>query len=464
MMPRPLYLIEFNELCPSLLARFIGQGELPHFRRLYESSTIYTTDAGEEPPNLEPWIQWPTVHFGVPYAEHKIFHLGDGRSYRGKGIAQILSDAVVRVGVCGSMNVNYCELNGYLIPDPWDKDGQAHPAWLQPFYRTVANQVQESSREGAGSKGDLVRFGLFMLNHGLRPSTMKAIAAQLLAERRDPGLKWRRAVLLDAIQYDLFRFLNRQFQTQFATFFCNSTAHFQHYYWRNMEPERFEVPPPETDHPSLRGAILYGYRAMDRIIGQFLRDYRDATLVLATGLSQQPWVETTKCTFRPIQFEELLAFAGVHLPASAVKPVMAEQFFIDCPGEAMASECEARLRQLSLESEPLMTVERTGQSVFGGCAITTPTDAGRLVTGHGGATRRFGDLFYMIHSMRSGRHHPDGVLWVRNGVHRVVEGHVPLTAVAPTILHHFGVTPPTSMEHPGLAPASSGGAVVSGVA
>ena len=47
------------------------------------------------------------------------------------------------------MNLNYGKLDGYVIPDPWDKDGQAQPDWLQPFYRTVAGQVQESSREGA---------------------------------------------------------------------------------------------------------------------------------------------------------------------------------------------------------------------------------------------------------------------------------------------------------------------------
>src|SRR5262249_8409251 len=147
--------------------------------------------------------QWPTVHFGVPYADHKIFHLGDGQSYRRRGVAQVLSDAGFRVGVFGSMNTNYGPLNGYVIPDPWDKDGKTYPAWLQRFYRTVSNQVQESSREGAGSKGELLRFGLFMLRHGLRPPTVRDIGAQLLAEHRDPGLKWRRAVLLDAIQYDL---------------------------------------------------------------------------------------------------------------------------------------------------------------------------------------------------------------------------------------------------------------------
>ncbi len=311
MQAAPLILIEFNELCPALIERFVAEGMLPNFRRFYQSSTVFTTDAGEDEPNLEPWIQWPTVHAGMSFAEHGIFHLGDGRRLREKCVAELLSDAGIPVGVCGSMNTNYGRLNGYVLPDPWDKDGVAHPESLAPFFRTVARQVQESSREGGLSKKEMLRFGLFLLRHGLTFGTARAVVAQLLAERRDPGIRWRRALLLDRIQYDVFRHLNRRNGVRFATFFANSTAHFQHYYWRNMEPERFDSPPPESDHASLRDAIRDGYRGMDALLGRFLDDYPQAVLVLCTALSQRPWTETTKCTFRPRQFETLLDFAGI---------------------------------------------------------------------------------------------------------------------------------------------------------
>jgi hypothetical protein len=76
-MHRPrLFLIEFNELCPAFLQKFMDQGLLPNFQRFYSSSTAFTTDAQEEFPNLEPWIQWPTVHSGMSFAEHHIFNLG----------------------------------------------------------------------------------------------------------------------------------------------------------------------------------------------------------------------------------------------------------------------------------------------------------------------------------------------------------------------------------------------------
>jgi hypothetical protein len=447
MAPAGLFLIEFNELCPALLDDFIGRGWLPNFRRLYESSAVFTTDAGEQPPNLEPWIQWPTVHSGLPFAEHRAFHLGDGRRLEHLCLAELLSEAGVTVGVFGSMNLNYRRLRGYLVPDPWDKGGAAWPDWLAPFYRTIARQVQESSGPAGLSKREALSFGWFLVRHGLTAGTAWALARQLLAERRDGGLRWQRALLLDRLQYDVFRRLNRAFDVRFATFFCNSTAHFQHYHWRNMEPGRFAVGPPEGDHPSLRDAIPEGYRAMDRLLGRFLRDYPDAVLVLCTALSQQPWTDTTKCTFRPRRFDHFLEFARVSVPAAAVKPVMAEQFHVECLSGETAAVAAARLEELTVDGRPLMHVERSGSSLFAGCRVNDPAVLDRpVVRRSDGGRLPFGELFHMVHTMRSGRHHPDGVLWVRTGRHRLAEGKVSLTDIAPTVLKHFGVAQPARMR------------------
>jgi hypothetical protein len=447
-MPSPqLILIEFNELCPSLLRRFMDQGMLPHFRRFHDAATVWTTDAQETPPNLEPWIQWPTVHSGLPFAEHGVFHLGDGRAFQQKCLAEILSDAGIPVGVCASMNLNYRQLNGYIMPDPWDKEGAAHPDWLQPFYDTVSRQVQEASRAEGLTLGQLGRFGWFMLRNGLSAGTIAAIGKQLLHEQVAPGIRWRRACLLDRMLYDVFRSLNRRLDVRFASFFCNSTAHFQHYYWRNMEPEHFDAPVPATDDPSLQDAIPHGYQAMDRLLGQMMRDYPATLLVLCGALSQQPWTDTTKCTFRPRRFESLLEFAQVSAPHVRVKPVMAEEFHLECPTAEQATVVEARFRELTVANQPLMKVERTGNTLFTGCGVTDATMLDQSVKRQSDGTGLpFRELFYMIHTMRSGRHHPDGVLWVRNGCHQVVDEHVPLTAIAPTVLRFFGIDPPPAMQ------------------
>ena len=442
-----MIMLEFNELCAERISAFMARGLLPGFSALYQRSAVYTTDAGEEPPNLEPWIQWPSIHSGMTFSQHHIFNLGDGCTLREKCMAELLSDAGIPVGVFGSMNMNYRTLRGYLLPDPWHKLGTASPPALQPYFEIISKQVQESSKSDALTLSDMARLGWFMVRNGLTARTARAAAHQLLAERRDGGISWRRASLMDDLQYDVFRRLNRRHQVRFATFFCNSTAHYQHYYWRSMQPESFEHAPPPGEHASLATAIQYGYESMDRLIQRTLHDYADAVIVLCTALSQRPW-DTTKRTYRPREFDSLLSFAGIRPEAVKVKPVMAEQFYLEFASAEAARQGEAALRCLFLEDRPLMYVGREGeQTLFCGCDITQEQLPDWQVTRRPhAASRPFRELFCMIHTVRSGRHDRLGSFWIGNGHHEVVAEPVPITDIAPTILEHFGLEKPAYMH------------------
>ncbi|HVX09887.1 MAG TPA: hypothetical protein VHC22_01680 [Pirellulales bacterium] len=439
--------LEFNELCPDLMARFMREGILPNFTRLYESAAIFTTDAGEGPPNLEPWIQWVTVHSGMPYRAHRAFHLGEGRQLREKCVARLLSEAGVRVGVCGSMNTNYSDLNGYFIPDPWDQYAVPHPTWIMPYYKMVSRHVQESSRPVRDTMMDAINFAWFMMRNGLQARTALGICRQLIAERLSPALVWRRPLILELMQYDLFRRLNSLFDVQYATLFYNSTAHFQHYYWRNMDPTLFDHAVPETDHRSLGTAIRTGYVAMDRLLGRVFADYPRARLLLCTALSQQAWTSTAKCAFRPRDFARLLEFAGIPAAHCSVRPVMAEEFYVDWIGPESADALARKLAALTVNNIAIMNVERQGTSVFTGCRIHDSQVARhasvRAATGESAA---FTELFEQIHTMRSGRHHAHGMLWVQTGKHEIVSGTISLCDIAPTVLGYFGIEAPSYME------------------
>lgn len=440
-----LVLIEFNELCPSLLAQFMQDGILPNFSAFYEEAEIYITQAGEQHPNLEPWIQWLTIHSGIPYNEHKLFHLGDGRKLQANCVAQILSDAGVPAGVFGSMNNNYRKLNGYYIPDPWDQSGQPFPEALKPFHDVISRQVLDSTKSNGLSKRDVGRFLYFLASHGISLSTLLSCVRQMLHDNRNPGLRWRRAMLLDLINYDIFCWLNRNTRARFATFFSNSTAHFQHYFWRDMEPGKFTIPVPSKNDPSLKTAVPDGYVAMDRLMGRFMRDYPDALLVFCTALSQQPWIDTSKCTFRPRDFHAFLKFAGVQSNYSGVRPVMAEQFHIDCASDHDAMVIQEAIQKLSVDGKPLMFVRRNGSVVFAGCRIYDDSALHGTVESATGSAP-FDTLFYMIGTMRSGKHHPDGALWVRTGRHKVYPDRVPIVDIAPSILEFFHVGKPAYMR------------------
>jgi hypothetical protein len=443
-----LILLELNELSPDLMSRFIDEGELPNFRRLRAQSTVYTTDAGEDPPNLEPWIQWITVHTGVPFAEHQVFHLGDAEEkLRFPGIGQLLSEAGATVGICGSMNANYTHLRGYILPDPWSKRARPHPEWLSGYYDYVATRVQESSRDGSGPAASAARFAATLMRAGLSANTVWQTVWQVASECMDKGLAWRKAGLLDLYQYDLFRGLNARYQVQFATFFSNCVAHYQHYYWRNMSPELFANAPLPSDHGSLRDAIKTGFKVNDGIVGRVLKDYPDSIVVLCTALSQAPWTDTQKVTYRPHDMKALLRFAGIDSDRVHIFPVMAEQFHVKCQDEGHARDVGERLRDVKVDGGSAIFARAEGESVFAGCSIHTLQEQDKIATSRASpAGVSFEDLFYMIHTMRSGQHVRPGMLWIRSRRHMVASEKVSIGAVAPTILSAMGVRPPPYMR------------------
>lgn len=461
-MDKKVVVLEFNELVPALVDRFIAEGALPNFKRLRDEAIVAVTDAGEQPPALEPWIQWVTVHTGLSYGEHKVFDLDDGPKLTAPRIWDLASDAGRSVWICGSMNagVRSDDIDGLVLPDPWASSAKPLPPGLfDPYLDLVRAYVQEYTRARPEvGKAVVLRFGRFMLRNGLSLKTVTDTIRQLAHELRNPS-QWRRAVILDRLQWDVFRKFHRSRQPALATFFLNSTAHYQHYYWRNMEPGRFARQSDAETQRKYADAILYGYRKMDEIVGEAF-ELCDAgtSIVLCTALSQQPMLthEETggKQMFKPRDQARLFRFAGVRGDYDYA-PVMAQQFHLVFAGEAEAAAAEQRIAALRLDDGTgLMLARRDGNRVFSGCNLEAwPADGARVVGDASNETLPFDELFYPLEAVRSGMHHPDGILWIRtpDRRHLTIDRKVSLTEIAPSLLELAGVRTPHRFAMPPLA-------------
>jgi hypothetical protein len=453
--PKPLVLLEFNELVPALVDRFISQGELPNFACLRESCEVFISDAQEQEPYLEPWIQWVTVHTGVPYSEHGIFRLSEGHKLRHKSLWDLVSEAGGTVWVCGCMNANRAKgTKGYVLPDPWSADLAPQPEELLPYFHFVQRNVQEYTNDRVPlSKGDYLRFLHFMITHGLSANTVASIFQQLVAEKRTGTGRWRRAFILEKMQFDVFRAVYLRTNPSFSTFFLNSTAHMQHLYWRYMEPGLFTVPIDQKKQQEFETAILEGYLAMDQLLGRMLELVgKEAILILSTALSQQPclrYEETGgKSSYRPRDFPRLLSFVGVTDPCR-LEPVMSGQFWLRLESVSEAADAEKKLASLRVGQERAMFAKQDGCGVFTSCSIhhTLAEDA-TLRVENSERSVPFFDLFYSIGGAKSGMHHPDGMLWIRHPArtHKVHQQRVPLLTVAPTILNLLAIDKPAYMR------------------
>jgi hypothetical protein len=438
--------------------RFMLEGKLPNFERFYRESKIYITDAEETQDKLNPWIQWVTVHSGLSFAEHRVFHLGEGHKLTRKCVWDLLSDAKLPVWVCGSMNPRFdAPLNGYLLPDPWTTTVNPFPSELLPYFRFVQRNVQEHTNDHVPlTPAEYASFARFMVTHGLSTSTVSSIVQQLVRERLGRA-RWKRAVLLDALQWDVFRFYYRKLRPAFATFFLNSTAHLQHKYWRHMEPEHFTIKPTPAEQAEYERAILFGYQQMDQLLANFMNlAAHDTTLVLCTALGQQPCLtyenQGGKTFYRPRDLADVLSLAGVSGPYR-VAPVMSEQFHVLFDSEPEAERAEAQLRVLEVEGAPAMLLSREGPALFTGCKIFRPLAKDAVLRAGPNKARPFFDLFYQGDGIKSGMHHPDGFLWIRTPEreHTVRSQRVALRSVAPTVLEMFGVARPAYMSAPPLS-------------
>lgn len=463
-------LIELNELSPPLMKRFMDRGVLPNFKKLYDEADVWVTEAKEKPPYLEPWIQWITVHNGINYDEHKVFNLDEGHTISQPAIWDVLSDAGLRTWICSSMNPRVSpSYKGMILPDPWTTKVKPQPAELEPFFSFVQRNVQEHTNDKAPlSPRDIARFGYFMARHGLSKKTMLAIAKQLASERATKGkTHWKRAMVLDRILVDVFVHYFKTYKPHFSTVFANSTAHFQHMHWRNMEPHLFKVAPTAEEQARYSDAVELGYRSMDKLVGELIElAGRDTTLIFATALSQQACLlyeeQGGKVAYRPGDFDKLLRWAGVEGKFS-IAPVMTQYFHVIFDDEVTAGRAAEKLRALNAAGTHALHVDHNGKELFCGCRIYKTLDKGtRLTSSVTKAETGFFDMFYKIEGMKSGMHHPDGMFWVRTPErrHQVHDDKLPLDRIAPMILDMFGIEKrPATMR--GAAAIANGSPAIS---
>jgi hypothetical protein len=134
---------------------------------------------------------------------------------------------------------------------------------------------------------------------------------------------------------------------------------------------------------------------------------------------------------------------------------MAEEFHVYLESDAAAAEAERQLTAMRVGDRPALVVRRDGAGLFCGCKIHGALGKDATVSGAGGA-EPFLALFYQVEGVKSGMHHPEGMLWIRTPerIHAVHEGALPLTEAFPMLLGLLGVRAPRPQRAPVRAAAT----------
>jgi hypothetical protein len=180
-----------------------------------------------------------------------------------------------------------------------------------------------------------------------------------------------------------------------------------------------------------------------------------------TALSQQPFLRHEELGgqhfHRLHSVEAFLRRVGIE--AREVSPTMTHQYLAQFASPEAARAARERLAALRLEDGRELfgfpEVETEPGSLYFGCQISTPTAPETPVI-DGGTALPFGKLFYRIDAIKSGRHHPDGCLWIQTRRHRVHADKPSILDVLPTQLDMLGVPAPEGLAGRSLAGVLAG--------
>ena len=437
-----LILLELNEINFDVVDAYLSVDPLrfPALKKLLCGSRIRTTSE-KKYDELEPWIQWASVHTGKKYADHRIFRLGDMVGSDVPQIFEQLEQAGYKVGAISAMNAeNRLQQPAYFIPDPWTQTSADSSWWSHSLGQAVSQAVNDNSQARITAK-TVFQVGLSLLRFA-QIKHYRTYISLVLASRRKP---WLKALVLDLLLHDVHWGMFNREKPNFSTLFLNAGAHIQHHYFFNAEPLRkhsFNKNPAwylsEKEDPLAEVLALY-----DMIVGEYLAR-TDTDVVLATGLAQRPY-DRIKFYYRLNNHAEFLHGLGISF--SRVFPRMTRDFLIQFESMKQAQEAQNILAGVRVVGDGVLLfgeIDNRGDSLF--VTLTYPHEI-KAETQYQVGSRKL-TLFPHVSfvAIKNGMHQEEGFAFFTPGASRYApsdKAHVAQLGVA--IMNYFGADSGTQL-------------------
>jgi hypothetical protein len=198
-MGRKLLLIELNEINFDLVNQYLystNDKAYKNIRYLLNNYRKLDTYSENNYENLEPWIQWASVHLGKKFDEHKIFRLGDIIYHKNQiQIFEHLEKKGIKIGaICPMNTANKLNNPGYFIPDPWTQTRSDDSIFSKNVTKMLQQSVNENSSGKISSRSIITILQIFIKTFSIKNS-IKLISLIFFLLIR----KWKRPLVLDYI-------------------------------------------------------------------------------------------------------------------------------------------------------------------------------------------------------------------------------------------------------------------------
>jgi hypothetical protein len=428
-----LILIELNEINFDAVKYYLDTDtSLPGFQLIFERGFV-TTESEMEYENLEPWIQWPSVHTGKTFDQHSVFRLGDFISSSAEQFFEKVEKSGFKVGAISPMNArNNLEQPAYFIPDPWTQT----PCDGSFFSRCITDAIVQAVNDNAQSKITVKTF----FNLGLALLVLVSPARYISMFNyviRALGKPWRKALFLDMLLYEIHKTLFKRKNPNFSTLFLNAGAHIQHHYFFNSPFVNF----PDLQNPTWyieknKDPFLEMLKVYDEMLVDLL-NLEDVEVIVATGLSQKPY-EKLKFYYRLTDHEDFLVSLGIKF--RDVVPRMTRDFLVSFDSFEQALEAENQLSKILVNNNIRLfeEIDNRGKDLF--IVLTYPSEISQSTMMTVSGKQLSLSKWVTFVAIKNGEHQSKGFAYFSSGISKLapLEGsHV--SKIHDTVLEFFGV-------------------------
>ena len=356
-----IFFLQLNEINFDYIDEYIRLGYLPTFKTLFEKHGYVETTSETEHHLANPWIQWPTVHTGMSYAEHKVFRLGDIVKTKHEMIYEALEKEGISVAALAAFNAkNTTKNSDFFVPDPWTITPFNGPKSVRRIYDALCQVTNDYAKKKISIQSyiDLLLGALGNANKNYLPNYFKETLAYL------KGKTWFRAVICDRLLLDAYVTQCTKHRPQFSTVFLNGGAHLQHHYLFSSKAYTGERTNPEwhvaeEEDPLLDILELYDSALKDTLA--MANKFENGRVIIATALHQNAHERETYY-YRIDDHQAFLRQIGIEY--SDTYNLMTEDFVLSFDNEQLALEAEQKILNVStIDTEEIFYVETADKAV-----------------------------------------------------------------------------------------------------
>jgi len=289
-MNKKLIFIQLNEINFDLVEKYIagsGKNKFPNLNHIKNFYNNFTTFAESEYKNLEPWIQWASVHLGKEYNSHQIFRLGDITKHpEQKQIFEMIEAKGFKVGAISPMNAeNRLKNPTYFIPDPWTNTKSDNSGFSKRILLMLKQSVNENSSNKLSFNSIITIFEIIFRTFNYRKMLFFIRLVFSLINK-----PWKKSLVLDYLLHSLHLYFLKNKTVNFSSIFLNAGAHIQHHYLYNTKHIENLPKNPNWYIKSSSDPIEDMLLVYDKMIGDYIKLSKNSNqLIIATGLSQVPY-------------------------------------------------------------------------------------------------------------------------------------------------------------------------------